>query len=97
MQKVDCYTSPELDDYYPAEWRASASLEMMDGRVLSANVRYALGDPHNPLSWGQLEGRFHELAAPVITEEGKRIEIIERVKRLDDVESIGWGDDLETH
>lgn len=94
MQKVDCYTSPELDDYYPAEWRASASLEMMDGSILSANVRYALGDPHNPLSWEQLEGRFHELAAPVITEEGKRIGMIERVKRLDDVESIGWGEDL---
>ena len=91
MQKVDCYTSPELDDYYPAEWRASASLEMMDGKVLSANVRYALGDPHNPLSWEQLEGRFHELAAPVITER-KRIKIIEKVKRLDDVESLGWED-----
>jgi 2-methylcitrate dehydratase PrpD len=63
MQRVECYTSPELDDYYPAEWRASASVMMADGKEFSANVRYAPGDPHNPLSWEQLEARFHELYA----------------------------------
>ena len=90
MQKVDCYTSPELDDYYPAEWRASARLEMDDGTQFSAQVRYALGDPHNPLSWEQLEARFHELVAPVIADARKREEIVEKVRGLDDVEQVGW-------
>ncbi|HEX9133365.1 MAG TPA: MmgE/PrpD family protein [Ktedonobacteraceae bacterium] len=88
MQRVECDTSPELDDYYPAEWRASASVTMTDGRELSANVRYALGDPHNPLSWEQLETRFHELVAPVFAEESKRQEIIDNVKGLDDLERV---------
>jgi 2-methylcitrate dehydratase PrpD len=90
MQRVECYSSLELDVYYPEEWRASASVRMIDGREFSANVRHALGDPHNPLSWEQLEARFHELVAPVIVEERKRKEIIERVKGLDNVEKITW-------
>lgn len=90
MQRVECYTSPELDEYYPAEWRASAKVQMVDGRELSASVRYALGDPHNPLSWEQLETRFHELVAPVIVEENKRKEIIEKVRGLDNLERIAW-------
>ena len=90
MQRVECYTSPELDEYYPTEWRASASVRMIDGREFSAKSRYALGDPHNPLSWEQLEARFHELVAPVIVDERKRKEIIERVKGLDILEKIIW-------
>ena len=88
MQKVDCYSSPELDNYYPAEWRASASITMDDGTQYNAQVRYALGDPHNPLSWEQLEARFHELVAPVIGDQRKREEIIEKVRGLDAVERL---------
>jgi 2-methylcitrate dehydratase PrpD len=83
MQKVECYTAPDLDDYYPAEWRASANVEMDNGREYRAQVRYALGDPHNPLSWAQLEARFHELVSPVIEDVEKREELIEAVKSLD--------------
>jgi len=90
MQRVECYSSSELDEYYPEEWRASASVRMTDGRDFSANVRHALGDPHNPLSWEQLEARFHELVVPVIVEERKRKEFIERVKGLDNLEKITW-------
>ncbi len=88
MQKVDCYTSPELDDYYPAEWRASASITLDDGAQYHAHVRYALGDPHNPLSWEQLETRFHELVEPVIEDERKREELIEKVRGLDEQERL---------
>ncbi len=85
MQKVECYSSPELDDYYPEEWRAAATVQMDDGREFSASIRYPLGDPHNPLSWEQLEARFHELVAPVIEDEAKRQEIIEHVKQLNNL------------
>jgi 2-methylcitrate dehydratase PrpD len=90
MQRVECYSSSELDEFYPTEWRASASIRMTDGREFSAKVRHALGDPHNPLSWDQLEARFHELVSPVIGEERKRNEIIERVRGLDNLEKISW-------
>ncbi len=88
MQRVECYSSPELDNYYPAEWRATASIEMLDGREFSAHVRYALGDPHNPLSWAQLESRFQELVSPVIEDARRRQEIIEKVRGLDTLECV---------
>jgi 2-methylcitrate dehydratase PrpD len=90
MQRVECYTSPELDDYYPAEWRASASVTMADGKEFRANIRYALGDPHNPLSWEQLEARFHELVAPVIVDRQEREKMLEKVKGLEDLEKMAW-------
>jgi 2-methylcitrate dehydratase PrpD len=90
MQRVECYSSAALDEYYPAEWRASASVRMTDGREFSANVRYALGDPHNPLSWEQLETRFHELVSPVIIDKQEREELIEKVIRLDELDRIVW-------
>ena len=83
MQKVECYTTPELDEYYPQEWRATAHVDMTNGQTFNAQVRYALGDPHNPLSWEQLEARFHELVAPVYTDIHQREKLIANVKELD--------------
>lgn len=88
MQRVECYASPELDDYYPAEWRATVEVQMRDGRAFHAATRYPLGDPHNPLSWEQLEARFHELVAPVIEEENKRESIIKKVRGLESLQGI---------
>jgi len=59
----ECYTSPELDEHYPAEWRAEASIKMADGQVFRANIHHPLGESAEPLSWPQLEARFHELVA----------------------------------
>lgn len=88
MRRVECYASPELDDYYPAEWRATAEVQMNDGRVFYAMTRYPLGDPHNPLSWEQLEARFHELVAPVIEEKNTREKIIRNVRELKNLRSM---------
>ncbi|HEU5227667.1 MAG TPA: MmgE/PrpD family protein [Ktedonobacteraceae bacterium] len=88
MQRVACYASPELDRYYPAEWRAAACVQMTDGREFQATIRYPLGDPHNPLSWQQLEARFHELVAPIIAEQHKREKIIKNVRMLENLRSL---------
>ena len=90
MQKIECISSPDLDDHYPAEWRASAEIETTDGHTYRATIRHPLGDPHNSLSWQQLEARFHALTAPVIADERKRQAVIERVKGLDEMERIEW-------
>ncbi|HLZ57177.1 MAG TPA: MmgE/PrpD family protein [Ktedonosporobacter sp.] len=82
MQRVECYSTPELDDYYPDEWRASASVEMVDGREFHADVRYPLGDPQNPLSWEQLAARFHEIVAPVVADRQQRQDLIEKVQQM---------------
>ncbi len=88
MQKVECYSAADLDAYYPAEWRASASMHLQDGHEFHASVRYPLGDPHNPLSWEQLETRFHELVGPVMQDDVKRRALVEKVRGLDEIERV---------
>ena len=88
MQRVECYATPELDDYYPDEWRASASVEMLNGSIFEAKIRYALGDPHNPLSWEQLIARFHDLVQPVIMNVSKRQAIISSVQQLESLAAV---------
>ena len=55
-----------------------------------ASIRYPLGDPQNPLSWEQLEARFHELVAPVIEDRQRREQMIEKVRGLDNLERLVW-------
>jgi 2-methylcitrate dehydratase PrpD len=88
MQRVECYATPELDNYYPDEWRAVASVEMLDGSIFEATTHYALGDPHNPLSWQQLVARFHELVQPVIVDERTRKAIITSVQQLESITMV---------
>ena len=88
MQRVECYVSPELDDYYPNEWRASASVEMLDGSIFEAKRRFALGDPHNPLSWEQLIARFHDLVQPIVVDDRKRQAIITEVQHLQSLMAV---------
>jgi 2-methylcitrate dehydratase PrpD len=88
MQKVSCYSSPDLDNFYPAEWRASAEIQLDNGQSYHADIRYPLGDPHNPLSWEQLEARFSALVTPVIPDTEKRQAIIAQVKGLDNVKRM---------
>ena len=101
MQHVECYASPEIDEYYPDEWRAVASVEMLDGTIYEASTRFALGDPHNPLSWEQLIARFHELVQPIIQDENKRRAIITRVQHLSDLvavsSALNAGDTFSEH
>lgn len=92
MQRVVCYASPELDDYYPYEWRARASIEMDDGRQLHASRQHALGDPRNPLTAEQLEARFHQLTEPVIPEKSERLAFIQKVQQLCGVGQRGYFD-----
>ncbi len=88
MQRVECCALPELDDYYPDEWRATATVEMLDGSIFESTTRFALGDPHNPLTWEQLIARFHELVHPVVVDERKRQAIITGVQHLSDLSFV---------
>lgn len=61
MAITDCYTSPQLDAVYPEQWPAEVEIEMADGRVHTAHVAHALGEPENPLSGEALARKFREL------------------------------------
>jgi 2-methylcitrate dehydratase PrpD len=87
MSRVSCVADPELDKVYPRKWPASVEIITKAGKKLSARIDYPKGDPENPLSWEELIQKFNRLSAPVFSE-GRRAEIISRVRSLEAEPSI---------
>ena len=83
MQRVAHARDPELEQHFPREWPAWASIELHDGRTVSTTVRYPKGDPHNPLSWDELLAKYQELGRSVLPED--RLDVLSQ--RVRDLES----------
>src|SRR5256712_1968280 len=69
MQRVAHARDPELEQHFPREWPAWASIELHDGHKVSTTVRYPKGDPQNPLSWDELLVKYRELGRSVLPED----------------------------
>ena len=83
MDRVECYRSADLDAAFPDRWPAEVEIELRDGRTLSERVDFPKGDPENPLTPTELEGKFRELTAGVVTATGQA-RVIEATRRLGD-------------
>jgi 2-methylcitrate dehydratase PrpD len=68
MARTDCYRDPDLDAEYPKVWPASAEIRLTDGRVLSTRVRFATGEPENPVPREALREKFVSLAAASVAD-----------------------------
>ena len=82
MRRVYCVSDPELDKVFPEKWPATVEITTKDGRRFSTKVDYPKGDPENPLSWQEVEGKFNELSSGVFPQ-SKRKQILSKVKSLD--------------
>ena len=87
MGRVESVHDPVLDSVYPRQWPAWVEVDTTDGRTLRSDVQYPLGEPENPLSWGQLEDKFRLITSPVISS-AKQEEIIAAVHSLDQMEDV---------
>ena len=83
MDRVECYRSADLDAAFPDRWPAEVEIELRDGRTLSERVDFPKGDPENPLTPTELEGKFRELTVGVVTATGQA-RVIEATRRLGD-------------
>jgi 2-methylcitrate dehydratase PrpD len=92
MVKVSLVHSPELEARYPREWPVRVTVTLTDGRSLTQPVDSPKGDPENPLSWNELEDKFHKMMAGT-DYQGQAGALIERVRRLDEIKRVGllWG------
>jgi 2-methylcitrate dehydratase PrpD len=80
--KVRCIEVDKYNALFPAERWAHAKLVLNDGRELESSPCIARGNPENPLSDQEIEGKFHTLSAPFLSEK-RRIEIYDQVQTLD--------------
>lgn len=66
MPKVTLGLAPDLADAYPRRRAARLRLELRDGRSFEHEQPFRKGDPEQPLTDAELDGKFRELAVPVI-------------------------------
>ncbi|MGH8709376.1 MAG: MmgE/PrpD family protein, partial [Burkholderiales bacterium] len=82
MRRIEAAIDPELDAAFPAQRAARVAIETRDGRRHELLQPTRKGDPEAPLSDGELEAKFLELAAPVLGEAPSRA-LLARLWRLE--------------
>jgi len=82
MERIGVAVDPELDAAFPGQRAARVVIETRDGRRLEHLQPNRKGDPEEPLTDAELEGKFLELSSPVIGEERARA-LLERLWTLD--------------
>ncbi|MCC7487225.1 MAG: MmgE/PrpD family protein [Burkholderiales bacterium] len=88
MRKTELAADPELSRAFPKQRAARAEIELADGRTLSHFQETRKGDPELPLTDEDLDGKFMELAIPVIGETAARalLAALWRTDRLAEVD-----------
>jgi 2-methylcitrate dehydratase PrpD len=88
MKKIEVVADPELSKGYPTQRAAQVEIETNDGRRLSHFQQYRKGDPELPLTDQELDGKFLELAEPVIgrARAGALLTLLWRTEKLANVD-----------
>src|SRR5690606_22977755 len=82
MKRIELTADPELSKNFPRQRAARVEIETTDGRRLTHFQPTRKGDPEMPLTDEELNGKFMELAAPVIGEPAARA-LLERLWALE--------------
>lgn len=82
MERIDVTVDPELDAAFPGQRAARVDIALRDGRHLSHLQPNRKGDPEQPLTDAELEGKLLELAGPIIGDAAAR-SLLARLWALD--------------
>ena len=69
MALTHCEADPEIDRYFPHEWRAWVRIETVDGKIYRSEIVNPKGDPQNPLSATELREKFEQLTKDLWSQE----------------------------
>lgn len=72
LRKVEVVADPEIEKAFPALQRVVVTVATTDGRELTHRLDFPKGDPRNPLTDREIEEKFDALAAPVLSDHGRR-------------------------
>ena len=87
LNKVEVVADPEIEAVFPELQRVIVTITTTDGRELTKELDYPKGDPRNPLSDSEIEGKFDALASPILSDSA-RDRIKDAVWELEKVDSI---------
>ncbi|HKJ93158.1 MAG TPA: hypothetical protein VJ957_08320, partial [Longimicrobiales bacterium] len=72
LPKVEVTADPEIEKVFPKLQRVAVTIVTTDGRELSTQLDYPKGDPRNPLTDDEVEGKFDALASPIMSDGARR-------------------------
>ena len=87
LNKVEVVADPAIEAVFPELQRVGVTITTTDGRSFEKELDYPKGDPRNPLSDQEVEEKFDALAAPSISEAGRRA-IKDAVWKLEELGSV---------
>ena len=82
MRRIELALDPAVDSAFPAQRSARVAIEARDGRRGEHFQATRKGDPDLPFSDAELEGKYLELAAPVIGEQ-KALALLGKLWKLE--------------
>ena len=86
-QLLDGAEEVRLDGAFPDLQRVIVTIKTTDGREVTNQLDYPMGDPRNPLSDETVERKFDALASPVLSE-ARRAQVKETVWNLEKLTSV---------
>lgn len=94
MKRVKIESSSRLDAVYPKSWPAHVSIKSFSGAWYECEIMAPRGDPANPLTRQEVEGKFFKLAEPVMGRDGAEAirSSVERLEGFEDASRLlGFG------
>ena len=91
LRRVDVRPDPELSRRFPDQHSARLRIRLRDGRMLEREQHDYEGFHTRPMSWDTVAAKFNRLAAAHI-DSGARAQIVDAVRRLDELDRLGVGE-----
>ena len=90
LPKVKVIADPEIEAVFPELQRVRVVVSTTDGRSFEKELDYPKGDPRNPLTDGEISGKFRALGAGIASAEDlERMQsAISRTDEFDDVRQL---------
>ena len=87
MERLSVNSDKTLTAQYPAQWPATVEIELTNGTRLNGSVSFPKGDPENPLSEGEIVGKFKDLTRDFISDT-RAERLVERVLNLEQATDV---------
>ena len=72
-KKISFNVNQSLDKHYPKKWPSNVHVHLKNGKKISKNILYPLGDPENPVNNTQIQNKFLSLTNKNLHEKKSRL------------------------
>jgi 2-methylcitrate dehydratase PrpD len=94
MKRITVKHSAELDKFFPESFPIRLTVTMDDGTTYYKEIKYAKGDPENPLSWEEMLNKFDILTPSKKLGKNRKKQLTEMIQDLEKVRNIKEFTDL---